>query len=1525
MPSGIMTSTSDLRTTVGTHRTPATTKMAAGRRCLEGRARGLRPRGAWQIGPSQWACAPGRGQWGDSAGSGSALLRLVVLAAVMSASRAQAAAWDTGPRAFRKSWLELLEGRVKRQKLNPERGQKLQEAAVHLLRSHQNLDELLLEVEGPRCEKLCLSKLIDCGSSEGHTSPSNAFIGSALQDQASRLGVPVGILSARMAACGVGEICQAIGPPRPTELLDVEQRKKLSSLIEITQYLVANSMFCRLSFCQELWKMQDSLVLEAVWHLHKQNIVSLQELLERHSDVQALVVWLCRSLGLLCEQVEAPSPSADVSVARAVLTDFLQMLVLRGFQDPAEGRTVEQEKLPQVASEVLQSLLDSVLEALAASEQEGPEVPGAAQCWLNMFSGQLYSSIITTDAPKRFCTHALTQILTHSPVLKASDAVQMQREWSFARTPPLLTGLYQKLLVLLSPEELLGHMQEVLDTREVNWRLVLSCVSTLVICLPEARRLIGDWVARLVARAFENFDPESLVPAFLIERQAALEGPVFFPTYADWFKATFGSARGPHGRSKKALVFLFTFLSDLVPFEGHQYLKVHVLHPPLVPERLRPLLTDYITLARTRLADLKVSIEDMGLYEDLSSGGPTQPHSQAFQDVEKALEVFEHSGRIPATVMEASIFRRPYYLTYFLPALLRPRVLPKTPDSRAAFIESLKRADKIPLSLYSDYRHACSAADQKKPESPMEKAEPSTPGSLGALEAALGTFQAAVADPAQEAAVSAHVAVISERLLAVLEPGDTPADVPVIPLDVLSPELGQPQQEAVGLLLTCFCQSLVATSSSTPPQRQGPWVELFVRLLCGRAVLPAVLTRLCQLLLHQGPNLSALHVVGLAALAVHLSEMGPVLPHVDLGPPASAQGLSVAAFLDMLLPCRTGESLLLCGRFCTAAIAYVLCKSPSASSATGHGRLSPRLVKKFQFVVLRLFPEAQEPCSVLGDIPWRPLCLPSVDWTKAALHLWRHRALRQLLKEREFELTYRDWLQLELGIQPQADILSDAERQDFHQWAIYQHYLPEPIAEGGCGGDLEVACRILTEAMIDHCQSARGQEHLENPDLVRRGQVVHLDILCRLQEMVAELELRQSGTAGRHFLFEVFRRRLQALGSTVTVASRLLRQQELLLHKRILLSLPPTVLFASLQGQPAAVDCAEFLHWVNSELRNFCHGGALTHDITAHFFRGLLSISVRDEDPSLLVSLTLAAFQTECPIILISALLWWPRLEPVLTCQWRQHLQRPLPRGLQQLAEARALAWSCLSLDTAPLTPASQPSWVSAAALHFVIQEGWREPGKKELQWLDWQQEEVLLFLLFFAMTGLLSAQLTPHEVSDPLRAVDVCVAIAECLQKKRTAWLALFQLTETEAALSRVLLQVASDQHIRMLPLAFFSLLPHLDPDTLIREDAFLHVAVDMYLKLVQLFVAGETSALPIQAAQSQQDHQRDALGLITKARGFLLQSIPRCPERSCLNMVELLEASKDLDPEVSAALRKKLPAPPKLDPDLYQEPRLF
>ncbi|XP_038522652.1 Fanconi anemia group A protein isoform X1 [Canis lupus familiaris] len=1448
----------------------------------------------------------------------------------MSDLRTQDAASGSSSGSRRRTWAELLAGRVERQLRGPGRGHRLQDSAVHLLRRHLNLDDLLLEVEGPACKTLCLNQL---GDPEASANLSSSFIGSALRDQASRLGVPVAVLSSQTVASSIMQICSSNGEPTHRVLLNAEQRKKLSSVLEVAQYLLAHSMFSRFSFCQELREVQNFLLLEAVWHLHVQNIVSLQELLESHADTQAIVAWLFRDLCLLCEQMEVSTQDTDI--AQAMLSDFVQLFVLRGFQKSSDPRrNMEPERMAQLAIAVRRRMLIFALEALATGLQDESPVYKAVKCWFGRFCGHTFGRMMSTDCPKRFFSHTLTQVLTHKPVLKVSDAVRLQRDWSFAKTHPLLSSLYRRLFVMLSPEELIGHLEEVLGTHEVNWQHVLSCVSTLVICSPEAQQLVQDWVTRLLARAFESCDLDSMVTAFLVVRQAALEGPSVFPSYADWFQASFGSTRGFHSGSKKTLVFLFKFLSDLVPFEAPRYMQVHILYPPLVPSKYRSLLTDYVTLAKTRLADLKVSVENMGLYEDLSSAKDvTEPHSQAHQDVEKAIAVFEHTGKVPVAVMEASIFRRPYYMSHFLPALLTPRVLPRTPDSRAALIESLRRADKIPPSLYSTYCQACSSAAEKKPENAAlgTKTEAICVEPLGLLAAALRELRTTMTDPTQYDVFSAQMAVVSERLSSALGLGeeDGSFEESQVQVNIFSPELEPQDQQVADLLLTSFCQNLIAANGFTPPDRQGPWAAHFVTSLCGRRLLPIVLTRLCQLLRHQGPGLSASHVLGLAALVIHLGECRPAVPEVHVASPAPVKSLPLPEFLSSLLTLRTAEASLFCLKFCTAAISYSLCKSSSQSKDILCSCLSPALMKKFQFILFRLLSEARGPLSQedTAGPPWKLLCLPSADWQRAALCLWKQRTFQELLQEKEFHLTYRDWLQLELEIQPEFDSLSDMERWDFHQWAIHEHFLLKPSEAGGCDGDMQTACTVLVDVLIDFCQSLRSYNCLENSDLVLSC-TGNRDIFSRLQEMAADLEQgpvapqRCSPSQG-HFLFRVFRRRLQALASGWDVAARLQRQQELLVYRWILLGLPPSILVGSPQNkQPATPDCTEFFHLVNSELRNFCcHGSALTHDITVHFFRGLLNTCSQSRDPSLTANLILTTCQTECPIVVTSALLWWPRLEPELHTRWRRCFQGPLPQELQRLWEAQLFGKSCLSSDLA--SPPPGPAWVSAAALHFAIQQAEETRIKSQLEKLNCQSEELLVVLFFFSLMGLLSSHLTPHAV-DFLKAVDICAEILRCLDKRKVSWLVLFQLTDTDGGLGQVLLRLAPDPYIRLLPFAFYSLLSYFDEDAFIREDAFLRVAVDMYLKLICLFVTGETSAVSALAGRSQElQGQGDPVGLIIKARHFLLQSIPRCPEKSFANMAELLATSGHCDPEVSAALLSRHQA--VSDDDLYQEPHLF
>ncbi|NWU91277.1 FANCA protein, partial [Upupa epops] len=1400
-----------------------------------------------------------------------------------------------------RTWRELLAGRARKRISTFRSGAELREAVLQLLDHHQNLNDLLLEVDGS--VKPCVQD-----NAVHQEIPLEPFIVSVLQDQASRLGVPTAILAAKSAAANLEQICQASVSSSQGPLLNLDKRKRLSCFLQTIKDLLANNVFCRSRFSQELWKMKEPPVLEVVWHLHRDDILGLGELLESPA-VPATVEWLCSSLRSLCEQTEGFCRAAELTEDLAVV--FLQY----GFQQASElGRKLEFKKVPNICRAVLQKMLTWVLSAVGKeNKQEDASVFQAMRVWLNVFSVSVYTSAVHPDSLQQFFRHTLTEVLTYNPLLKVSDAIRMQKEWSFTRTCSLLTTLYRKLFVAFSVKETIHQLQRVLETHEVNWQHVLTCVSTLVVCQAEAEQLFRDLLSHLLIKAFENYDMENLITAFLIARQAALEGPAIFMPYSEWFKASFGNAGGHHGSSKKALVFLFEFLSELVPFETAPYLKVHIMYPPFVPTKHRSILLEYITLAKTRLADLKVAIEDMGLYEDLSSTDESvQPQGQALRDVEKALQIFENTRKIPTSVIEASIFRRPYYTSWFLPALLRPRVLPKTPDVCMALIESLKRADKIPSNLYSTYVQACRAMKEKmsQVESTVEASHDKAP--LEQLEAALAELRVLAVDQAKYEDVPAQIAVISDRLASVLGHSDeeneaaAPTTSP-IQVDVSAPRLEPSHQGVVDLLLTSFCQTLVAASHFNPPDRQGSCISLLVKMMCGhRNLLPALLSRLCQLIYHQGPALRDAHILGLAAFVIHLSESRALIPAVKVNwgifHPISERVLSISEYWNYLLVCRTQESFMFCMRFCTAAASYLMCKFSSFSHEDLCALFPPGLVKKLQYLVPRLCLEARGIlCQEAKTDPvWNSLLCPSLNSRRASLCLWKQACFQELLKEKAFQLSFREWLLLELEVFPEKDILSASERQDFHYWAIYQWYLPAPSSSGGCDGDLEKACGIIINTILDSSQRS---------DLGSCGQSkmsVSPDILCRLQEMVLELGckrrlLSSCQDAQRHFIFEIFLERLEDGKPGSALSEQLWRQQELLLQRRILVGLPvPALILTCQKGKKTVLDCEDFFCFVNTELKNVCSRGyALSYDITAHFFRGLLNASLDCEEPAAGVNNVLTACQTKCPIVLFSAALWWPRLEAVLYSQWRRLFGPPLPEELERLKEWHSSATGFLSSGV--VFPLPDPPWFPAAFFHCAVQHQMPLPYHHHRSTCRAKRPSCLFFLqllvslLFFSLMDLISAKIAPQEGADFQTALDRSLEILRCLEERGMAWPLLFHLLERDPRKYHVLRNAVSDRHTRLLPVAFYSLIPSFPPELLVQEQTFLAVAVDLYIQLLQLFVEGKDLLQP---------DQGDPLDVISAARRFLLGAIPRCPAQSFGNIGPLLPTCEELDPELGATL---------------------
>ncbi|CAH2324335.1 Fanconi anemia group A [Pelobates cultripes] len=1401
-----------------------------------------------------------------------------------------------------------------------ENGQSVQEAALYLLSCNQDPDRLLSEVLSLPCKKICRSNGLESGTAEQAPAYNSVFVASALRDQALHLGLPAGIVTARAAVSNIQRICQKSADCAHGAVLSQDQMERLTCLLKTLKGLLAENCFCRSLFSKEFWEQQRHPVLEAVWRLHIEDIVRLEDMLESCKDTTSAVDWFCEEMRSLCAHMEDSSHSEHL---QQMASDILIVLVGNAFRPSADpAKKSEQQRITEISILILDRMLSWLLDGVSEeNKEEQSHKPCIACHWLIAFDVPRYRTRLIPESLVRFYVHTLNQVLTYKPQLKASDAIRLQGNWSFAKTCPLLTDLYRKLFVVLDAVKSTAHIQLVLETQEVNWYHVLTCLSCLVICQAEAQQLVKNLLSHLLTQAFTQYELDGLITAFLFARQAALEGPAAFISYTEWFKTTFGAASSCHSSSKKSQVFLLKFLSDLVPFESPQYLKIHILHPPFVQTKYRPLLMEYISLAKTRLTDLKVSIEDMGLYEDLSAEpDKNQPQSQALQDVERAVQIFQTTSKIPASVMEASIFRRSYFTSRFLPALLTPRELPATPDYHMLLIDALKRAEKIPASLYSTYVEACEQERIRNLEgikTMMDKSLEDEP--LLRLKSALWDLRPLVIDSNRYSDVSAQVALISDKLSAVMRTRSMEAAP--IALENLIPAPGSvPQYQAVAdLLLTCFCHCVMAASRTNPPDRQGPWPSLYTKMLCGHHLaLSAILSRLLQLLCNQAALLSDTHIVGIAVFAVHLHDCRTSLP-------APNDVHSLDRFWEALFNTKCSDTMLVCLRFCVAAVSYAFCRFSMLDPDAVSRCIPPLFLQKLQHLAPRLIGEVRG--EVITDakmdisLIWRVLSRPSAAWKESVLALWHQHHLQELLKQESFRLSFKDWLLWEMALHSAKDALRDTERQDYQRWAINQVYLPESSASGGCDGDLEKACRIIVVAVLDFSNRSglSFQQETLSQSHSRTGLI---DILSRLQDLVCDLVIMgqpQSGWVScSHFFFQIFHERLAATNDTTEMGARLTRQGELGMCCRILLGLPTSLLISVRSDRGiAALHPEDFFKFVNEEWKNLGpRGCALPYNVTIHFFRAMLTTSSQCEDPASAVNSLLIASLLECPIILTSAALWWPQIYPAIRNQCERLFGTVLPNEVEVLQEMRTAVESCLSQGL-PLRHSGSP-WLLAAFLHFTYQRK-TFAGKTIPEYLasvSTKSTPFLLSVLFFSIMELIPSLL--KEGAERKIALENCLQIVRCLEDREDSWICVFQTAPGNGEPITTLHRTASSDFIKLLPFAFYSLIPSVQTGKLIKQHNFLEVAIPMYIQLVQLFLDG--SSFATSSLQSACVHYHD---VITNGRSFLLRVVPKCTKPSSALTSQVMKSCDEYDPELASMLNF-LQVPFDYE-DLAMEPDLF
>ncbi|XP_026886045.2 Fanconi anemia group A protein isoform X4 [Electrophorus electricus] len=1368
-----------------------------------------------------------------------------------------------------KTFASLIAHRdVKRRRLQSK--QELHEAALQLLIQNQNLLELFRETaSGSKTgENGCDQRTKDVHGQTAVGKIGISLLERELRREAEQLRVPVEVLSAQVLVDMLIDLRQQEGGL--SAMLCSNERAQVSVLLKAARQLLTVGAFSPKHLWQNYWKAQP--VLEVVYYLHAEKLLLLKDTLSE----SGVSVWLVAQLQSLC--ASRVTEEAEGEVRQQVLSTVVCELVRVGFHkvpDSADSAVSEN------CSSVLDHMLSWMLDSLVDTDNSQPEP--AAGVWLCVYETSLFGALVSEDTLRGFFRHTLTHILTHQPRLRVSDAVAMQSQWSFAKAAPLLTSLFRKVCVLFSMEEVLVHLQQVLETLEVNWQNVLSCLSTLLVYHTHTQACLKEMLSRLLSSAFHTYDVEKMITAFLLARQGALEGLAVFPSYSDWFKMAFGGTSGYHGNSKKSLLFLMKFLSDLVPFDPPQYLKVHIMHPPYITGKHRALLQEYVSLAKTRLSDLKVSVDEMGLYE-VVSGAVSEAQSQcpAQWDVEKAVTLFQSTGRIPATVMEASIFRRPYFLTRFLPVLLMPRVLPQEPDAKMAFIDALRKAEKIPASVFSSYSEACLRERQEGGTVLGDSLEKEGTPHVD-VQTQLQQLRRLLTAGANEGDIRAQLSRLSQALGNVCP--DSPEDQTnhtVIRLTLDLPTISHTVASVVDLVLRGFCQCVLDACRVSPPHRQGQWASMFLRMLVGQQKLYTALILRTFQLLHQGPSLAAAHVLGLAVFLVEMHACREVCPLVELLPCSLRSArMSPAEALSTALLSSTASHMQFSLRLSVAALCYARCRSISQREELNHW-VPGRLHKQLLFLMPRLLPETRASVVTMVDgsvfsegadeeeclSAWMSVTDSSGDVRSSVRAMWKHTAIRNLWSHPEHQLSFSEWLTAELKVQRSEDALSESER-----------LLSAP----------------------EHTHSCR------------------VDVLSRLQELVWELEFvrihRKTEREEGHFLWDLMAQRCSVTSDPENISIELELQRTLHTFNSVILALPAVVLVrVCAAGGRNPLDLKALMEHINNHQRRVCcPAAALSCSLTGHFLSAVFSASVKCDSPVEAANIALSQLSLKCPLLLVSVAHWWRRLSPML-CSLCERVMGEQPALIQLLRECHEWA-SRAAQGLSPAVPPAPPLLL-AVCLHCALEQqgGSTEHIKANLTLSPERHKQVLVFLMFFYTTDLLSAHLRSQEEKIVSHAKDLSVHLLTLLVDS-SDWLSLFhQSGSGQENVFQCVTMVTTDVNIRLMPFAFFSILAAAGGvlDRAVRVPRFLHTAVTLYVALLRLFLHGHTAPISSETLPLQ---------LLARAQRIVLNSIQQSPISSLSHSQwsKVQADCEELDPEVGSALSMMLHASnPDLPPDL-------
>ncbi|CAH1780489.1 unnamed protein product [Owenia fusiformis] len=1053
-----------------------------------------------------------------------------------------------------------------------------------------------------------------------------------LLDEAKGSSLPFSVLATDVC---VSKLKECLGQSQDKSdikpLLNTEEQAKVDLIMSLMKLIISKGHKMSASqIAKNCCTKQTCLPLEMVWNLHNEGFMKLELYLKclvaDQSKVKNLISQCCH----LCVQ---STMNGDDKKCTQIVKDVFSYLVQYGYVRE-DGNTSTVTPLQKVAVVIMDTTIKKLFKICDDKDRI-----------LNPVILIHQVNTLPSTAVKQFCSHTISTLLRFNPVLKVSQALELQSQWTYAKSHPFITHVYQQLLLPFETFEILDFVRHLLEEQEVNWQAVLTFIATLSVSLPDAPQHIKDLASKLISKALVDCELDSIIIALLLARQASMEGPHLFQSYSQWFKETFGDANKTPANNRKSFTFLMRFLSDIVPFEPVDHLKAHILSGPYVPDKCRAVYSDYVTLAKTRLADLKEPIEEMSIYSGNPATSGGIQGDQINSDVETAIAMFEKSSKIPTTLLEASIFRKPFFVGKFLPILMKPRPLPDIADPRMRLIDELQKIDKVPQNMYNKYKEGCQKEAEKLFQGVFSDEADESMEEL--LETPIQQLETTLAEllhlVAQSKDTNSQMSVLARKIELVLPSINAPSGDTYISIDKPTP-IDAKTLEVTDILLNSFCKILAV--SLKLPKPSLTWGAEYLAIISQHSHLKvALFTRIVTLLLKQGLILEEHHIDTLLATLVIYERNKDTLGHVKLVQCVHQDPRDVVEGLFETLSYRTQDEMLLHCRVCVTYAELSLKYSSQCglqyASVKDSACLQAYLVEKIHYMVPRIFPSCRFVSSLSSSIDSVPMQLENqqVKQMNQSLHLQSleaaHRINTQLqlkaaklYSSKEFqsyisnqEFRFKRWLNLEMNVQPTTDLMSDIEWTEYCDWVIHGNYT-------NCRSNMHVdIIDILVQHQLKY--SSHSVDKCREYSCSKQQTEGRISSRLRLISLLQRLVLTDHCAPGWvcNYLHDALMNQ-----DSETVKEAIIGESV-----SIVVQLPPHIWFTS---QPFHKVTAESIQQVsllvNDHLRHYCYdieSGLLSYNLASHLLKGVGSCSAAD----------VTMFLSQCPVVYASTVFYWRR------------------------------------------------------------------------------------------------------------------------------------------------------------------------------------------------------------------------------------------------------------------------------------------